>query len=659
MAFRSLSLPLSLVYYLAAVSSVKADDPAPLAAVWSDLTFGPDGPWPAVEVTLGSSQTIALYPGREFASFLLTSDYCNGNTTCTATKAHLYNKAQAQVDNTGSTGQIQYSPGPDFMSGVDMDGENAQMWIDNMQIGSMTVPNVSLALLSSSYAVYPDNTWYPLSVGCLGIGAPKTVNQTFTLDNNKPAINASLIPGWLHAKDQIPSNSFAMHIGSANPPMPGSLYFGGYDQNRIIGDILTETDDYTKAIPLKDISITVVDGSSPWDFKSKDGLLAANNASISSSGILVSVDGCSPYLTLPQSTCDGIAEHLPVKFNKDLGLYIWQEDDPKYSQIVSSASTLDFTFLGNSNTQRVTISVPFRHLNLTLSQPLVDTDQQYFPCYTGPSGGYTLGRAFLQDAFVGANWDSKTWWLAQAPGPNIPTAQVVTLAETDTEIQASKNDWKESWSGSWKALSPEDVASTATPSPTPSPTPSNKPSGSSGLSTGAAAGIGVGVGIVGLAIIAALAFFLYRRRKASSNAKELDAGASNGDTTYPPHETAAGSYNPQNGTPQQGYYAPLKNPGAPGSPPISEAYSHTPNSMDPSVYSQQYAEQYPQQYPQQYAGGYAQPYPQQYGAELPGGVSQATELPATDMHSTPAGFEPPVDRQPSPNLNHELPSSPR
>lgn len=609
---------------------------------------------------MGSEQTIALYPGAEFASTLLTSDYCNGNTTCSATKAHLYNKAQSQVDNTGSNGEIQYAPGPNFMSGLNMAGANAQMWIDNMEVGGLTVPNVSLALLSSSYTVYPEG-WYPLSVGCLGIGAPITVNQSFTM-NNAPSINASLVPGWLHAKNQIPSNSFAMHIGSANPPMPGSLYFGGYDQNRIIGDILTESDDYTKPIPLKDISIRVVDGSSPWNFTSKDGLLAANNASISSGGVRVSVDGCSPYLTLPKSTCDAIAGHLPVKFNEDLGLYIWQEDEPKYAQIVSSASTLDFTFLGGSNTQRVTISVPFRHLNLTLTQPLVDTDQQYFPCYTGHSGGYALGRAFLQDAFVGANWDSKTWWLAQAPGPNIPSAQVVTLTERDTEIQASQNDWKESWRDSWKVLTPEDVASaTTTPfpnsSPSSSPTPSTSATASSGLSTGAAAGIGVGVGIAVLGIIAALVFFIYRRRKAPSNAKELDGQTSNGGILHPPHETPAGSYNPQNGAPQQGYYAPVKNPGAPGSANISEAYSRSPSSMDPSMYGQQYAEQYSQQYPQQYAGGVAQPYPQHYSAELPGGGGQPTELPVSDMHSTQASFEPALNRQASLNVNHEFRSS--
>ncbi|GAP86299.1 putative aspartic-type endopeptidase [Rosellinia necatrix] len=652
MAPSSLSLPSSLLCYLAVISTVTANDPAPFAAKWSDLTFGPDGPWPAVEVTLGVDQKIALYPGREFQSFLLTSDYCNGNDTCPATKARLYNKAQAQVDNTGSAGEIQWAPGPNFMNGLAMAGENAQSWIDNMDLGGLTVPNVSLALLSASYAVYPDDTWYPLSAGCLGIGAPGTVNQTFTT-NSGPAINASLIPGWLDAENQIPSNSFAMHIGSANPAMPGSLYFGGYDRNRIIGDILTEADDYTKAISLQDIAITVVDGSSPWDFESKDGLLATNNASISAAGIKVSVDGCSPYLTLPKSTCDAIASHLPVTYNKNLGLYIWQEDDPKYSQIVSSASSLDFTFLAGSNTKHVTISVPFRHLNLTLSEPLVDSDQQYFPCYTG-STQYTLGRAFLQDAFVGANWDSKTWWLAQAPGPNIPTAEVVTLASSDTQIQASENDWKESWSGSWKALTPEDIAGSQTVTP---PSPSSSTTSSKGLSTGAVAGIGVGVGLAVLAIIGALAFLFFRSRKAKSAAKaELDAGSSNGPS-YPPHETPAGSYNPQNGTPQQGYYAPIKNPGAPGSPGMSDVYVQDPNAVNQSMYGQQYAQQYAQQYGQQYPGGYAQPYPQQYSAELPV-RTPALELPGPEVHHSQSLGSPP-DRQPSPNPSHELPSSSR
>ncbi|KAI1825971.1 aspartic peptidase domain-containing protein [Xylaria intraflava] len=519
MAFSSLSLPLSLLCYISAVSRVIADSPIPLAAKWSDLSFGPDGPWPAVELTIGNDQTIALYPGHEFQSFLLTTDYCNGNDTCTASTAHLYNQQESQIDHTGSTNGVGYSAPPGFMNGLTMVGDNAAPWSDTVTIGDVRIPTVGLALLSSAYALYPDNTWYPLSVGCFGVGAPRAVNQSFSTKEGQPAVNVSLVPGWLSAKNEIPSNSFAMHIGSANPPMPGSLYFGGYDQNRVIGDIINGMGDYTKNIPLKDIGITVVEGSSPWGFSSQNGLLAENNASIPSAGLPVTVDGCSPYLSLPKSTCDAITKYLPVTYNADLGLYIWQQDDPQYSLIVSSASSLDFTFVGGSNLQEVTISVPFRHLNLTLSAPLVNSNQQYFPCYTGPHGGYTLGRAFLQDAFVGANWGANTWWLAQAPGPNIPNAKIVNIEEKDTTIQASMNDWKESWSGSWKVLTPDDVAPdskpTATSSTATTSTDTSENQKSGGLSTGAAAGIGVGAGVVVLSGVIAALVFLRRRRAAA------------------------------------------------------------------------------------------------------------------------------------------------
>ncbi|KAI0398494.1 acid protease [Xylariaceae sp. FL0594] len=632
MAPSSASLPLSLLSYLAAFSRVTASTPAPFSATWSDQTYGPDGPWPAVEVTLGGAQTIALYPGREFQSFILTTDYCSQNSTCTATKAHLYNKERSQVDNTGSTGQIQYAPGPQFMGGLAVQGDNAKSWVDNMSLGSLSVPNTSLALISNAYAVYPNQQWYPLSVGCLGLGAPSTINQSFSTSNGEPLINASLVPGWLSYQNLIPSNSFAMHIGSADPPMPGSLVFGGYDQNRIIGDILSQTDSDHKAVPLQDISITVVDGESPWDFKSQNGLLGANNASIGSRGIQVSVDGCSPYLALPKSSCDAIAGHLPVDYNEDLGLYIWKEDDPKYSQIVSSASSLDFAFAGNTNTQKITISVPFRHLNLTLTAPLVSSDVQYFPCYTGNGGGYTLGRAFLQDAFIGAHWDAKKWWLAQAPGPNIPTSQIVSWTASNSDIKASQNDWKESWTGSWKALTPEDVngAQSVTPpvsSPSPSPSPSPTAGASGGLTTGATAGIAVAAAVVGLAIIAAALIFFLRRRKAKHRA------ASSGSSNVV-HEAPSGTDN----VPQNGYYAPVK-----------RNDNTAPNmTQTAATYGQQHGQQYPQQYP----GGYDQ----QYSAELPG-MNLATELPASgyyyDPHTGPASM-----RQPSPNLSHELPSLP-
>ncbi|KAI6091285.1 acid protease [Hypoxylon rubiginosum] len=627
MPFSSLFLPRSLLSYLVISIPVRAAT-RPIAATWSDSTFGPDGPWPAVEVTLGNEQKIALFPGREFQTFLLTSDYCNHNTSipCYANQAGLYNDARSQVDTTGSTGQIQYQSNPDYMLGVDVRGELTTSWVDTVDFGGATIENVSLSLLDESYMAYPDGTWYPLSVGCLGVGAPDTINQSFS-NSYGPLINASLIPGYLFAHETVASNSFGMHIGSANPKMPGSLYFGGYDQNRIVGEVLSFEDDYTKAITLKDISIKVMDGSSPWEFESLGGLLASGNSTINSGGVQVSVDGCSPYLTLPKSTCDAIAKQLPVTYNEDLGLYFWNTDDAKYSQIVSSPSILEFVFIGDSNTQNVSISVPFRHLNLTLSAPLVDDPTPYFPCYTGPAKQFTLGRAFLQDAFVGANWGTKSWWLAQAPGPNIPSPSVVELANGGS-VKASSNDWKESWSGSWTALSPEEVSSSASvTAPIVSSTsgPTNATSSDSaspppaGLSTGAQAGIGVGVGIAGLAIIGAIAFFFLRRRKAAS-----PDGATSGPTQQ---------------APDQGYYAPVKNPSSPGMTETSTAISGQPPNMmynQPyyQPYPQQYAQPYPQPFPQQYPQPFPQPYGQPYSTELPGLGNTPTELPGSVTYDT-------------------------
>ncbi|KAI0598271.1 aspartic peptidase domain-containing protein [Biscogniauxia sp. FL1348] len=605
-----LSLRLSLTSYLAIFTAVVYSAVEPVAADWSDQVFGPDGPWNAVQITLGGEQKISLYPGGESETILLTSDYCDHNSTlaCYADQAGLYNK-----DQTGSDGGIQYVPELDYMSGIRVNGQDPTLWVDHMDVGANTIPNVSLTLLSESYMEYPDGTWYPQTVGCLGLGAPDTVGLSYT-PKSGPVVNTNLIPGYLWDNYWIPSNSFAMHIGSANPSMAGSLYFGGYDQNRIVGNIITESGDYTKPISLRDITISVIDGSSPWDFSSKGGLLAANDKSISSHGLQVSVDGCSPYLSLPRSTCDAIAAELPVTYNSNLGLYIWNTDDEKYSKIVSSASALVFTFLGESNTQNVNISIPFRHLNLTLTAPLVQIDQQYFPCYTGPSKQYTLGRAFLQDAFLGANWNTKTWWLAQAPGPNVPSESIVQIAEGDTSITASAKDWKESWSGSWKALPSEEVSSLSNVS---APGATISADQTMGLSTGAQAGIGVGVAIAVLAIIGAVAFFFLKRRKARKEV--VDSRPEDKEYTatqnIPPH----------------GHYVPVKPLMSPGMTDVSNNPIPSPPSQ--GFIQQPYTGQDPvqdqaQDPPVQYSELSAQPDEQMLIAELPVG-SLAIELPGS------------------------------
>ena len=168
------------------------------------------------------------------------------------------------------------------------------------------------------------------------------------------------------------------------------------------------------------------------------GLLAKGNASIAP-GITVTMSPADPYLYLPQSTCAAIAAELPVVYQPDYGLYFWDTTDRRYSQIITSPAYLEFVFSKNSrNNANLTIKVPFSLLNLTLKAPLVEKPTSYFPCM-GTTGTYALGRAFAQAAFIGVNWGlpAGNWFLAQAPGPNIPGSARPTTRATSTQATSA------------------------------------------------------------------------------------------------------------------------------------------------------------------------------------------------------------------------------
>ncbi|KAL2204847.1 hypothetical protein CC79DRAFT_1358949 [Sarocladium strictum] len=508
----------------------------PIAAKWSTSTIGPDGPWQAVEVTLGNGSPVALYPGNIYSSWVITTGYCNLNRSsdgCFASVAGTYNKEQGEQLGTGSSGQINFNPDiQGFSPGSNVQGPDAFQWVDRVDAG-LPVSNVSLALLEDQMLAYPNGEWYPAFAGCLGLGASGQTKQSFAIDDFT-SVNATLIPGTLWENDDIPSNSFGLHIGSVSSETSGSLWWGGYDRSRITGDILqTDLSDKDSEANfdalLTDIAIEVVDGVSPFDFEGKEqsGLLSSRSGG-GDEALPVLINGCSPYLSLPKSTCDKIADHLPVKYNPGLGLYTWNTEAPRYRQITTSASVLAFTIQSESDSSsEITIRVPFTHLNLNLSKPLVPETTAYFPCFTGaPDETYVLGRAFMQDAFIGANWGIQTWWLAQAPGPNFARLSSATpISEDEDTIESGGEDWKATWDGAWRVLTEEDMKDVENPEDDPENTPDPKSDGESaspspsaeddedeGLSTGATIGIGVGVGIAGLALIGSCVFFWLRRK---------------------------------------------------------------------------------------------------------------------------------------------------
>ncbi|KAI9886323.1 MAG: hypothetical protein M1823_001881 [Watsoniomyces obsoletus] len=543
-------------------------DPVPYPMQWNTThVFGPDGPWQAIPIRVGwPEQLVNLYPGSSWASTLLGISVCGKRPSCVARQAGLYDLNKS--NNASTQGTANHAIGGDaesFTGPLNPDWRpkdplqlqgNGTLMTDRIRFEipnvAAEISNFSMVVAHTANITLPDRSMMPLGVGFLSLGG-RDIMQSFRSDNAAgPHYVANLLPGWLAINGHTPSNSWGLHIGSAVPAanMSGSLVFGGYDETRVIGDVSTY--DVPNAagdalVNLLDIGIGVEHGGSPFPFSSIDGLLKAGEwASGRGNGdggggsdrLRVRPNPTVPYLYLPATTCQEIAKHLPVTYAPSIDLYLWKTDDPTFTRIVTSPSFLRFTFQAASG--NLTIKVPFRLLNLTITPPLVPSPQPYFPCraYVPPvSTGakadgvleereYHLGRAFMQAAFMGMNWSRNKWWLAQASGPKMTVAPLRSIDNDTVSISSfQKGNWSASWDGFWTALpqviNPAAATSTgvslvptgASTASSNSPTISASPSSASKMTPGVKAGVGVVVSLAGLAVFLGAILYYLRRRK--------------------------------------------------------------------------------------------------------------------------------------------------
>lgn len=520
----------SIVVKLSLATSV------PRALAWSSKTYGPDGPWHAVTVEIGSpAQSVDLFPGGFWQSNVLSTSLCNTTSQpCYASAAGLYSSTKStSAGSLSETGDVSNGTFADkgmlsLFGNGDYVFDTASIVTEDPPSASVNYPFFDMLVISEGYETLPDGTQYTIEVGNLALGAPE-VNQSWSDGNGR--FNSSLVPSYLYLTDQVPSNSFGMHIGSTALEVPPSLYIGGYDQSRVLGEVTVQ--DYNMhyfPIDLLDIGIDVAEGASPFPFDSKTGLLASGNSSVGVA-MEVIVDPIAPFLYLPKSTCDAIAANLPVSYQPNLGLYFWDTGSEDYKTIITSPAFLSFTFrLNSSITQNMTIDVPFSLLNLTLTPPLVSTPTQYFPCNAGFDYGQsygepTLGKAFLQAAFLGVNWElsgNGSWFLAQAPGPNTPSqAVVMEIGLNDQFLEASTNVWADTWKGTWTVI-PGSGGNSSSNSTTEGRTAEEKKRG--GLSKGTVIGIAVGLAMVAILCVAAALSWRrsHMKKRPGRDGKEMD-----------------------------------------------------------------------------------------------------------------------------------------
>lgn len=138
-----------------------AHSASPLALVWSSSSFGPDGPWHAVTVKLGSTQqNLNLYPGGEFPSYILNTTQCTSNSgSCYAKSAgSIWNPS---ISTSFVSGEVSFLSEADFSGEVlDISGTSAPSdstytlySTDEVQINGNSVPNFDIALVSQDLVI--------------------------------------------------------------------------------------------------------------------------------------------------------------------------------------------------------------------------------------------------------------------------------------------------------------------------------------------------------------------------------------------------------------------------------------------------------------------------------------------------------------------------
>ncbi|KAI4174997.1 MAG: hypothetical protein LQ343_002024 [Gyalolechia ehrenbergii] len=322
----------------------------------------------------------------------------------------------------------------------------------------------------------------------------------------------------MKAKDTIASMFCGLHIGSALLNQRGSMILGGYEQNRVLGDVGTFDLPEVRGPRgfLLDVVLGVEIGASPFNQPGNISLWhgihddpSDSHRSESDGGRtgsrLIDINPSVPYMYLPPGICETAAQYLSVTWDAGLELYTWNTDDQS-SRVIGSPAFMGI-ILADKQAKNITIKVPFQLLNLTLLPPIVDTPTQYFPCTYNNEGypGYALGRAFLQAAFFGFEFENNLAYIAQAPGPNMEQSIIKTYQPNDASITPNPvGSFASSWASSWTVLE--------SPSSPSSPSTSGR-----GISRNATAGVAVGSAFGALAIVAAAAIIWRRKKRTQQN----------------------------------------------------------------------------------------------------------------------------------------------
>ena len=166
------------------------------------------------------------------------------------------------------------------------------------------------------------------------------------------------------------------------------MTLGGYDSSRFTPNDMTFNfaDDISRDLVVGLQSIRFSDSDTP------------DKELLPGGGILTFIDSTVPHIWLPLDSCKAFEQAFGIIHDKETNLYL--VNNALHDTLKQQDSSVSF-ILGNEieGGNTINITFPYAAFDLTVSSPIVNGTQRYFPLRRAANETqYTLGRTFLQES---------------------------------------------------------------------------------------------------------------------------------------------------------------------------------------------------------------------------------------------------------------------
>lgn len=257
-------------------------------------------------------------------------------------------------------------------------------------------------------------------LGYLGLN-PRPTNFTNFRDPQQSFMQT------LKNKSMIPSLSWSYTAGAA------------YRFNKVLGSLTLGGFDLSKAGP-KNMSFPFASDDSRDLTVGLQGVSASVEGvehALLPQGVYSFIDSTIPQIWLPIAACQQFEQLFGLTIDPDTGIYLI--NDTLHQKLLKQNATFTFTLgINPEGGQSLEIVLPYASFDLFVDYPTVQNRTRYFPLMRATNETqYTLGRLFLQEAYLTVDYERSTFYLSQTSFTQNASQHIIAIPSINSTSSES------------------------------------------------------------------------------------------------------------------------------------------------------------------------------------------------------------------------------